>query len=327
MSTARSACSASRVISSEVPGRFHLIDGVAHCIPDEAGSRVRRLGERLRAGSGDRMGGAGQRRPSPPTPRPARGTAGPDLRRHTPVSAPPTGSSMPSTNTRATARSPGWTTALRRELPCLGARGGAPPRYSSPLRAGQRASRRPTSRPCWTGLTRSRAGSRLRSQWRTRSPIIFLGVVLKIPVRAACSTSSGGRSMRSPRSRRPRRAPRTHHFRRSAPIRGGPRKPRAAAHMHPTRSRCPTARPAVASGCRRRRSRSAPPPAAGTAAGPRSGSRRLPSTFVRGRRRPCAADGLGRAWLHPPVSAIRQRPDHRVRLFLDPAACVKSCGP
>ena len=32
---------------SEVPGRFHLIDGVAHCIPDEAGSRVRRLAERF----------------------------------------------------------------------------------------------------------------------------------------------------------------------------------------------------------------------------------------------------------------------------------------
>jgi len=32
---------------SEVPGRFHLIDGVAHCIPDEAGGRVRRLAERF----------------------------------------------------------------------------------------------------------------------------------------------------------------------------------------------------------------------------------------------------------------------------------------
>lgn len=29
----------------QVPGRFHLIDGVAHCIPDEVGSRLRRLGE------------------------------------------------------------------------------------------------------------------------------------------------------------------------------------------------------------------------------------------------------------------------------------------
>ena len=30
----------------QVPGRFHLIDGIAHCIPDEAGPRIRRLGER-----------------------------------------------------------------------------------------------------------------------------------------------------------------------------------------------------------------------------------------------------------------------------------------
>jgi len=29
----------------DVPGRFHLIDGVAHCIPDEAGPRIQRLGE------------------------------------------------------------------------------------------------------------------------------------------------------------------------------------------------------------------------------------------------------------------------------------------
>ncbi len=29
----------------EAPGRFHLIDGVAHCIPDEAGGRVRLLAE------------------------------------------------------------------------------------------------------------------------------------------------------------------------------------------------------------------------------------------------------------------------------------------
>ncbi|MEO8092991.1 MAG: hypothetical protein ABI726_09830 [bacterium] len=29
----------------EAPGRFHLIDGVAHCIPDEAAGRVQRLGE------------------------------------------------------------------------------------------------------------------------------------------------------------------------------------------------------------------------------------------------------------------------------------------
>ena len=29
----------------QVPGRFHLIDGVAHCIPDEAGPRLRRLAE------------------------------------------------------------------------------------------------------------------------------------------------------------------------------------------------------------------------------------------------------------------------------------------
>jgi HAD domain in Swiss Army Knife RNA repair proteins len=27
----------------EIPGRFHLIDGMAHCIPDEIGGRVRRL--------------------------------------------------------------------------------------------------------------------------------------------------------------------------------------------------------------------------------------------------------------------------------------------
>jgi HAD domain in Swiss Army Knife RNA repair proteins len=29
----------------QVPGRFHLIDGVAHCIPDEVGDRLRRLAE------------------------------------------------------------------------------------------------------------------------------------------------------------------------------------------------------------------------------------------------------------------------------------------
>ena len=29
----------------DVPGRFHLIDGVAHCIPDEVGGRLRRLAE------------------------------------------------------------------------------------------------------------------------------------------------------------------------------------------------------------------------------------------------------------------------------------------
>lgn len=31
----------------EVPGRFHLIDGVAHCISDQAGSRLQRLAERF----------------------------------------------------------------------------------------------------------------------------------------------------------------------------------------------------------------------------------------------------------------------------------------
>ena len=31
----------------EAPGRFHLIDGVAHCIPDEAGGRLARLAERF----------------------------------------------------------------------------------------------------------------------------------------------------------------------------------------------------------------------------------------------------------------------------------------
>jgi hypothetical protein len=31
----------------EVPGRFHLIDGVAHVIPDEVGRRIRTLGERF----------------------------------------------------------------------------------------------------------------------------------------------------------------------------------------------------------------------------------------------------------------------------------------
>jgi hypothetical protein len=30
---------------NETPGRFHLIDGVAHCIPDEAGARLARLAE------------------------------------------------------------------------------------------------------------------------------------------------------------------------------------------------------------------------------------------------------------------------------------------
>ena len=31
----------------EVPGRFHLIDGVAHVIPDEVGYRIRTLSERF----------------------------------------------------------------------------------------------------------------------------------------------------------------------------------------------------------------------------------------------------------------------------------------
>jgi hypothetical protein len=31
----------------DVPGRFHLIDGIAHCIPDEVGPRVLRLAERF----------------------------------------------------------------------------------------------------------------------------------------------------------------------------------------------------------------------------------------------------------------------------------------
>ena len=29
----------------QAPGRFHLIDGIAHCIPDELGGRLRRLAE------------------------------------------------------------------------------------------------------------------------------------------------------------------------------------------------------------------------------------------------------------------------------------------
>jgi len=29
----------------DVPGRFHLIDGVAHCIPEEAGPRIQRLAD------------------------------------------------------------------------------------------------------------------------------------------------------------------------------------------------------------------------------------------------------------------------------------------
>lgn len=29
----------------EAPGRFHLIDGIAHCIPDDAGERIRRLAQ------------------------------------------------------------------------------------------------------------------------------------------------------------------------------------------------------------------------------------------------------------------------------------------
>jgi Swiss Army Knife RNA repair-like protein len=33
--------------SSEFPGRFHWIDGVAHCIPDEAGERLARLSDRF----------------------------------------------------------------------------------------------------------------------------------------------------------------------------------------------------------------------------------------------------------------------------------------
>ncbi len=31
----------------QAPGRFHLIDGVAHCIPEQAGSRLARLAERF----------------------------------------------------------------------------------------------------------------------------------------------------------------------------------------------------------------------------------------------------------------------------------------
>ena len=33
--------------ASELPGRFHWIDGVAHCIPDDAGERLTRLAERF----------------------------------------------------------------------------------------------------------------------------------------------------------------------------------------------------------------------------------------------------------------------------------------
>jgi hypothetical protein len=31
--------------AEQMPGRLHLIDGVPHCIPDEVGSRLRRLAE------------------------------------------------------------------------------------------------------------------------------------------------------------------------------------------------------------------------------------------------------------------------------------------
>jgi HAD domain in Swiss Army Knife RNA repair proteins len=33
--------------ATALPGRFHWIDGVAHCIPDSAGERLARLGERF----------------------------------------------------------------------------------------------------------------------------------------------------------------------------------------------------------------------------------------------------------------------------------------
>jgi HAD domain in Swiss Army Knife RNA repair proteins len=33
--------------ASVLPGRFHWIDGVAHCIPDDAGGRLARLAERF----------------------------------------------------------------------------------------------------------------------------------------------------------------------------------------------------------------------------------------------------------------------------------------
>ena len=33
--------------ASELPGRFHWVDGVAHCIPDVAGERLIRLAERF----------------------------------------------------------------------------------------------------------------------------------------------------------------------------------------------------------------------------------------------------------------------------------------
>jgi hypothetical protein len=32
---------------ADAPGRFHLIDGVAHCIPEQAGPRLARLAERF----------------------------------------------------------------------------------------------------------------------------------------------------------------------------------------------------------------------------------------------------------------------------------------
>ena len=31
----------------EVPGRFHLIDGIAHCIPEGVGPRIARLADRF----------------------------------------------------------------------------------------------------------------------------------------------------------------------------------------------------------------------------------------------------------------------------------------
>ena len=110
--------------SSEVPGRFHLIDGMAHCIPDGIGGRLARLGRGLRAGLGDRLGGPRQRPPAG-DPRAARRAPVPDLRRQRPLRHGPLEDRRPSTATPGSAAGLGGR-LHRRDLPGLGGRARRP---------------------------------------------------------------------------------------------------------------------------------------------------------------------------------------------------------
>ena len=49
---------------SELPGPFHWVDGIAHCISEDCGAAPRAAGRAVRAGLGDRLGGEGQRVPA-----------------------------------------------------------------------------------------------------------------------------------------------------------------------------------------------------------------------------------------------------------------------